>query len=39
MFRKLADQYFTSEKNLTIFPNVYKEDSAEEHLPQTVRVT
>ncbi|GAA0299682.1 energy-coupling factor transporter ATP-binding protein EcfA2 [Gracilibacillus halotolerans] len=39
MFRKLADHYFTSEKDLTILPNVYQEDSAEDHLSQTVGVT
>ncbi|MEN1969198.1 AAA family ATPase [Lentibacillus sp. N15] len=39
MFRKLADHYFTSEKDLTILPNVYDEDTGGEDLPQTVGVT
>ncbi|WP_175638325.1 AAA family ATPase [Metabacillus schmidteae] len=39
MFRKLADNYFTSEKDLTIIPNVYKEELTEEYVPQTVEVT
>lgn len=39
MFRKLADHYFTSEKDLTIIPNVYYEKPVEERALQTVEVT
>jgi energy-coupling factor transporter ATP-binding protein EcfA2 len=39
IFRKLADNYFTSEKALTILPNIYQEYSVEGHLPQTVGIT
>lgn len=39
MFRKLADYYLTSEKDLSIIPNVYDEDSMKENMPQTVEIT
>lgn len=39
MFRKLADNYFTSEKDLSIIPNIYKEESIGEPFLQTVEVT
>jgi energy-coupling factor transporter ATP-binding protein EcfA2 len=39
MFRKLADNYFTNEKELSIIPNVYEEESKKESLIQTVEVT
>jgi energy-coupling factor transporter ATP-binding protein EcfA2 len=39
MFRKLAEHYYTSEKDLTILPNVYEEDQLEDHLEQTVEVS
>lgn len=39
MFRKLADHYFTSEKDLSILPNVYEEESAKDNISQTVGVT
>ncbi|KMJ56931.1 hypothetical protein AB685_19645 [Bacillus sp. LL01] len=39
MFRKLADHYVTSEKDLTIIPNVYKEELPGEYKAQTVDVT
>jgi energy-coupling factor transporter ATP-binding protein EcfA2 len=38
MFRKLADHYFTLEKDLTIIPNVYVEEPWEDNMPQTVEV-
>ncbi|MGG0889450.1 AAA family ATPase [Cytobacillus horneckiae] len=38
MFRKLAENYHTSEKDLTILPNVYEEEQSEESLAQTVEV-
>lgn len=38
MFRKLAEHYYTSEKNLTILPNVYGEEQLEDRLAQTVEV-
>lgn len=38
MFRKLAEHYHTSEKDLTILPNVYEERQSEESLAQTVEV-
>lgn len=39
MFRKFADNYFTSEKDLTIIPNVYMEQSSEETIEQVVETT
>ncbi|OLN21209.1 hypothetical protein BTO30_16145 [Domibacillus antri] len=39
MFRKLADNYFTSERDLTIIPNVYMEESIEKPMLQTVEAT
>ena len=38
MFRKLAEHYYTSEKDLTILPNVYEEEQLEGRLAQTVEV-
>jgi energy-coupling factor transporter ATP-binding protein EcfA2 len=38
MFRKLAEHYYTSEKDLTILPNVYEEEQSEDRLAQTVEV-
>ncbi|WP_158541005.1 AAA family ATPase [Sporosarcina sp. BI001-red] len=38
MFRKLADNYLTSEKDLTIFPNVYDKDKIAGIPSQTVEV-
>ncbi|MCM3068278.1 AAA family ATPase [Priestia flexa] len=38
MFRKLAVHYYTSEKDLTILPNVYEEEQLEDRLKQTVEV-
>lgn len=39
MFRKLAEHYVTSEKDLTILPNVYEEEQSKDRLTQTVGVT
>lgn len=39
MFRKLADNYFTSERDLAIIPNVYTEEPIDKPLLQTVEVT
>ncbi len=39
MLRKLADHYFTSEKDLTILPNVYRGESGKDLTSQTVSVT
>lgn len=36
MFRKLADHYFTTEKDLTIIANVYDEDSMASYISQSV---
>lgn len=38
MFRKLADNYFTDEKNLSIIPNVYDESATTGDYSQTVDV-
>jgi energy-coupling factor transporter ATP-binding protein EcfA2 len=38
MFRKLAEHYYTSEKDLSILPNVYEEEQSEVRLSQTVEV-
>lgn len=38
MFRKLAEHYYTLEKDLTILPNVYGEEQSEDRLAQTVEV-
>ncbi|MGG3662348.1 AAA family ATPase [Bacillus gobiensis] len=39
MFRKLADNYFTSERDLTIIPNVYVKESIDKPMLQTVEAT
>jgi energy-coupling factor transporter ATP-binding protein EcfA2 len=39
MFRKLADNYLTLERDLTIIPNVYIEESIDRSLLQTIEVT
>lgn len=38
MFRKLADNYVTSEKDFTIFPNVYDKGSVSANGEQTVKI-
>lgn len=39
MFRKFADNYFTSEKDLTIIPNVYMEQLTKKTMEQVVETT
>lgn len=39
MFRKLADNYYTSEKNLNIIPNVYGDQLTNEAVSQLVNIS